>query len=137
MSSITNDKTMRIAADATLPPPDFPEADENAGWINIRLAKNGTPARLSWTGISINDTVNLSWYVYTQFGELVFSDTTLTGTVTEGDVAAGYLDVLIPPEDIPDNLQSGRALSWYLMTPASGGAQQKSRTSEVGVDTQA
>ncbi|EFE08615.1 Ig-like domain-containing protein [Citrobacter youngae] len=122
---------------ATLPAADFPEADANNGYINARQALDGTPARLYWPGIAVNDTVTMTWMVYDQNGVQVAKDIALTGTVDAEDLKNNYLEILIPAADIPQGIQLGTAEAWYSMTPANGDTVKTSAVATIGIDTQA
>jgi hypothetical protein len=121
----------------SLPGADFPEADSNGGYINAALALNGTPAQLTWQGMAVNDVVEMTWIVYDQNGVQQLADMALTATVAAEDITRGYLEITIPPADIPQGLQLGSAQAWYTMTPASGTGAQTSAVTTVGIDTKA
>lgn len=120
-----------------LPAPDFPEADLNGGWINSQMALNGTIARLSWPDMAEGDVATMTWTVYNSDGIQMLLDNGLIAPVTADDVTNGYIDKVVPADDIPEGLLKGYAQAWYTMTPASGAEVGSSPVTTVGIDTHA
>lgn len=117
----------------TLAAPEFPQAADD-GWINKREADEGIEIDVSYTGMAINDQIDLTWQLYDE--KHIQIDTLIlpTQTVVQGDLDQGYVKFTLTTDQVPP-VQSGSAQAWYTMTPANHGDVQSSIVGEVGVDT--
>lgn len=117
----------------TLAAPEFPQAADD-GWINKREADEGIQIHVNYTGMAVNDQIDLTWQLYDE--KHIQIDTLIipSYTVVQDDLDQGYVEIILTPDQVPP-VQSGSAQAWYTMTPANHGDVQSSIVGEVGVDT--